>query len=152
MKLLDILKKGAIIPQLAARHKKAVLDELCARVAELEGLDKNPLLNVLLDREKLGSTGIGEGIAIPHGKSNKVKELTVACGRSREGVEFDSMDGAPTHLFFLLLAPENTAGVHLKALAKISRLLKDPSFRQEFMAARDADEMLELVASRDSEF
>ena len=152
MKLLDILKKDAIIPELNARHKKAVLEELCKTVAGQAHLDADPLLEVLLDRERLGSTGIGEGIAIPHGKSRIVKELLVACGRSHDGVDFESMDGKPTHLFFLLLAPENSAGIHLKALAKISRLLKDPSFRQEFLAAEGASDMYELIASRDSEF
>ncbi|MEW5721594.1 MAG: PTS sugar transporter subunit IIA [Thermodesulfobacteriota bacterium] len=152
MKLLDILKEEAIIPELGARHKKAVLDELCLRVAEIEGLAKEPLLEVLLEREKLGSTGIEEGIAIPHGKSGEITRMVIACGRSREGVDFESMDGKPTHIFFLLLAPENTAGVHLKALAKISRLLKDSDFRQGFMSARGKPDIFDLIASRDSEF
>ena len=152
MKLLDILKKEAIIPELSAGQKKEVLEELCHVLAHNEGLTQGPLVEVLMDRERLGSTGIGEGIAIPHGKSDLVKNLTICCGRSSQGVDFESMDGRPTHLFFLLLAPENTTGVHLKALAKISRLLKDPSFRQEFMAAADAAEMYDLIASRDGEF
>ena len=152
MTLLDILKKEAIIPELKARYKKEVLEELCLKVADAEGIKKDALLEVLLDRERLGSTGIGEGIAIPHGKSRLVNSLHVACGRSNEGVDFDSMDGKPTHLFFLLVAPENTAGVHLKALAKISRLLKDPSFRQEFLAAPGALEMYDIIAARDTSF
>ncbi|MFH1135174.1 MAG: PTS sugar transporter subunit IIA [Pseudomonadota bacterium] len=152
MKLLDILDKNAIIPELTSRHKKGVLEELCRALARPGKMDKGALLEVLLERERLGSTGIGEGIAIPHGKSNRIKELTIACGRSKEGVDFESMDGKPTHLFFLLLAPENTAGVHLKALAKISRLLKDPSFRQELMAAPGAAEIFELISVRDSAF
>jgi PTS system nitrogen regulatory IIA component len=152
MKLLDILKKEAIIPELTARHKKEVLEELCAVVADMKGLRKEPLLEVLLDREKLGSTGIGDGVGIPHGKSRLITDLLIACGRSREGVEFESMDGEPTHLFFLLLAPEDTTGVHLKALAKISRLLKDPTFRQEFLDAPGVTEIYDLIASRDSAF
>jgi nitrogen PTS system EIIA component len=152
MNLLDILKKEAIIPELKGRHKKEVLEELCQVVSDIEGIKKQALLEVLLERERLGSTGIGDGIAIPHGKSKALNELMIACARSREGVDFESMDGKPTHLFFVLVAPENTAGIHLKALAKISRLLKDSSFRQEFLAASGAEEMYELIASRDSAF
>ncbi len=152
MKLLDILNKDAIIPELTSRHKKGVLEELCQPLTQQKNVDKEALLKVLLEREKLGSTGIGDGIAIPHGKSDRITELSIACGRSKEGVDFESMDGKPTHLFFLLLAPENTAGVHLKALAKISRLLKDPSFRQEFMSASGAEEILDLITARDSAF
>jgi nitrogen PTS system EIIA component len=152
MLLTDLLKKETIIPQLKGRHKKEVLEELCAAVADQKGLPKDKLLEVLLEREKLGSTGIGEGIAIPHGKSTMLKELIVACGRSEEGVDFESMDGQPTYVFFLLIAPDNTSGVHLKALAKISRLLKDPAFRQEFLAAKGIAEIYDLIASRDTTF
>ena len=152
MQLLDILKREAIIPELSGRHKKEVLEELCRVVATGGDADVGDLLQVLLEREKLGSTGIGDGIAIPHGKSKAIQSLMIACGRSREGVDFESMDGQPSHLFFLLLAPEHTAGVHLKALAKISKLLKDQSFRQEFLAAPGAKEIYELIASRDSVF
>jgi PTS system nitrogen regulatory IIA component len=101
-----------------------------------------------MDRERLGSTGIGDGVAIPHGKTEQIDKMVIACGRSHEGVDFESMDGRPTHLFFLLLAPENTTGEHLKALAKLSRLLKDPSFRQEFLAAEDQSDLFELITSR----
>jgi len=152
MKLLEIMKKEAILPELAAQHKKEALEELCAALATQERLDAAPLLEVLLEREKLGSTGIGDGIAIPHGKTGITDKLLVACGRSREGVDFDSMDGKPTHIFFLLLAPEKTAGAHLKALAKISRLLKDSSFRQELLDAPGASEIYDLIASRDDDF
>lgn len=152
MKLLDILPQKAIISELKARHKKEVLEELCRKVADIEGLEKEPLLEVLLEREKLGSTGIGDGIAIPHGKSNNVKSLLIACGRSSAGVDFESMDGKPTTIFFLLIAPDSSAGIHLKALAKISRLLKDSSFRQEFMSAGGPEDIYELIASRDSDF
>ncbi|MEW6262663.1 MAG: PTS sugar transporter subunit IIA [Thermodesulfobacteriota bacterium] len=152
MKLLDYLKKEAIVPELTARRKKEVLEELCQAASLVSGLDKGPLLDVLLEREKLGSTGIGEGVAIPHGKSKVVRDLLLACGRSRTGVDFEALDGKPTHLFFLLLAPEDSAGMHLKALAKVSRLLKDSSFRQEFLAAGNAREMYELIDSRDSDF
>ena len=92
MKLLDILDRNAIIPELTSRHKKGVLEELCRALARQKEIDKEALLEVLLEREKLGTTGIGDGIAIPHGKSDRVKEITIACGRSKEGVDFESMD------------------------------------------------------------
>lgn len=152
MKLLDLLRPEAVVSELAAKNKKQVLDELCQVVSRQEGLNPGPLLEVLLERERLGSTGIGDGIAIPHGKTDLTDHLLVACGRSSDGVEFESMDGKPTHIFFLLIAPENTAGAHLKALAKISRLLKDQAFRQEFMAAPGAPEIFELIAARDDDF
>lgn len=152
MHLLDILKRETIIPELTARHKKEVLDELCQPVAALEGVDKNPLLEVLLEREKLGSTGIEDGIAIPHGKTGAIDRMLMVCGRSKAGVDFDSIDGKPTHIFFLLIAPENSSGVHLKALAKISRLLKDASFRQELMAVSDSAQIYDLIAQRDTAF
>jgi len=152
MKLMDLMNKKAIIPELTGKGKKEVLLELCQVVAAQEGLETAPLLEVLLEREKLGSTGIGEGIAIPHGKTTATDKLVVACGRSPQGVDFDSMDGKPTHLFFLLLAPENTAGAHLKALAKISRLLKEPDFRRKLLAASGTDEIYQLIASKDDDF
>jgi PTS system nitrogen regulatory IIA component len=152
MKLSEILEKDAIVTDLAARHKKEVLEELCQAMSRVEELQVQPLLEVLLERERLGSTGIGDGIAIPHGKSPEVKQLLVACGRSKQGVDFESMDGRLTHLFFLLVAPENSTGTHLKALAKISRLLKDEHFRQELMSAESQTEMHDLITARDSEF
>jgi len=152
MKLMDLMDKKAIIPELTGKGKKEVLAELCQVVADQEGLETAPLLEVLLEREKLGSTGIGEGIAIPHGKTTATDKLLVACGRSLQGVDFDSMDGKPTHIFFLLLAPENTAGAHLKALAKISRLLKDSDFRSKLLTASGTDEIYQLIASKDDDF
>ncbi|NOR10547.1 MAG: PTS sugar transporter subunit IIA, partial [Desulfovibrionaceae bacterium] len=131
MKMLDILDRECIIPELRSRTKKEVLEELTGALLNCKAdLDKEALVEVLLEREQLGSTGIGDGIAIPHGKVPDLDELIVSFGRSTPGIEFDSMDGRPTHLFFLLIAPENSAGVHLRALAKISRLLKSAHFRQ----------------------
>jgi PTS system nitrogen regulatory IIA component len=107
------------------------------------------MVKTLLDREKLGSTGIGDGIAIPHGKLADLDELIVSFGRSRQGVEFDSMDGKPANLFFLLLAPENTTGLHLKALAKISKMLKDSAFRKKLIEAKSKDELYVIIADKD---
>jgi len=152
MKLTDLLKEQAVIPGLAGRGKKEVLGELCSALASQEKVDPEPLLEVLLEREKLGSTGIGDGIAIPHGKSDNIDKILIAFGRSLAGVDFDSLDGQPVHLFFLILAPGNSTGIHLKVLAKISRLLKDISFRKELLAAKGRAEIYKSIASRDDDF
>jgi PTS system nitrogen regulatory IIA component len=114
--------------------------------------DQDRVVEVLLEREKLGSTGIGDGIAIPHGKMGGIKELVASFGRSITGVNFESVDNKPTHLFFLLVAPENSAGVHLKALARISRLLKDPSFRNRLMEAGDRQDLFRTIIEADEKF
>lgn len=130
MKITDLLTLNCIIPDLAATDKRAALEELAATlVPGNEGLELGTVVEVLLERESLGSTGIGDNIAIPHGKLAALSGLKLAFGRSLKGVDFHSMDGKPSHLFFLLLAPINSAGLHLKALAKISRMLMNPSFR-----------------------
>ncbi|HQC23908.1 MAG TPA: PTS sugar transporter subunit IIA, partial [Syntrophales bacterium] len=107
---------------------------------------------VLLEREKLGSTGIGDGIAIPHGKLKGLERLVISFGRSRQGVDFDAIDGKPVHIFFLLMAPESSTGQHLKALAKISRMLKDPGFRSDLMAAENAEEIYRKIAEKDESY
>jgi PTS system nitrogen regulatory IIA component len=107
------------------------------------------MVEVLLEREKLGSTGIGDGIAIPHGKLAGLDNLIISFGRSREGVGFDSLDGNPVYIFFLLMAPENSAGQHLKALAKISRMLKDRDFRKGLTEAESSEEMYNLIIEKD---
>lgn len=148
--LTELLPLEQIIPDLQARNKKAVLEELCGPVlAKLPGLNMGALMGVLQEREKLGSTGIGDGVAIPHGKLAGLDQLMLVFGRSREGVDFDSLDGKPAFLFFLVLAPENSAGVHLKALARISRLLKSQSVRQELMNARDASQIWDVVKTQE---
>ncbi len=152
MKIIDILTADRILPGLTATTKKGVLEELAdAVVREFKNLDRSKLLEVLIERENLGSTGIGDNIAIPHGKLPDLDDLVLCFGRSLAGVSFDSMDGKPTHLFFLLLAPENSIGLHLKALAKISRLLKDSSFRRNLMEAADAGAILTLLAAQDTD-
>jgi nitrogen PTS system EIIA component len=152
MKIIDILNTDRILPSLTATTKKGVLEELAdALVKEFDNLDRTKVIEVLVERENLGSTGIGDNIAIPHGKLPNLDNLVLCFGRSLPGVNFDSMDGKPTHLFFLLLAPENSIGLHLKALAKISRLLKDSSFRRNLMEAVDAPAILKLLAAQDSD-
>jgi PTS system nitrogen regulatory IIA component len=152
MKLSEILKPEGIIANLNAHDKKGVLEELSGVITDQEpSLNKGYLLQVLLERERLGSTGIGEGIALPHGKVNKLDRLLVSFGRSLDGLSFDSIDDQPAYLFFLLVAPENSAGAHLQALAKISRVLKDSSFRQRLMAAKSRDEIYRIIVEKDQE-
>lgn len=153
MKLLDFLQKERLVPDLNARQKEGVLAEL-AEVLVATDVIKNTkeAVQVLQEREKLGSTGIGEGIAIPHGKLKELKDVVAVFGRSRDGVDFDSMDGAPVNLFFLLMAPENSASTHLKALARISRLLKDRAFREELLQAGSREELFEIIAREDEKY
>ncbi len=151
MKIIDILSKDRVVAELSARSKKDVIVEL-VRALALRGVDPEGLVQVLLEREKLGSTGIGDGVAIPHGKLSEIGALMASFGRSKPGVEFDSLDGKPTHLFFLLVAAENSAGIHLKALARISRLFKDGMFRQTLMAARDQEELYRVIQAEDEKY
>jgi PTS system nitrogen regulatory IIA component len=153
MKILDILNKDCIIPELRSRTKREVLEELTGALLNCKAnLNKEALVEVLLERERLGSTGIGDGIAIPHGKIQDLDELILSFGRSTQGIEFDSMDGRPTHLFFLLIAPENSAGIHLRALAKISRLLKSAHFRKRLLEAGTVEELFLVIQEEDKEF
>ena len=153
MKILDILDKDCIIPELSSKTKKEVLEELTEALSNcMASLNKEALVEVLLERERLGSTGIGDGIAIPHGKIQGLDELILSFGRSSKGIEFDSMDGRLTHLFFLLVAPENSAGIHLRALAKISRLLKSAHFRQRLLKAGTKEELFDVIQEEDKEF
>ena len=150
MKIADILSGDLVIPELTSKNKKEVLEELVSVIVKQNKLiNKEELIEVLLEREKLGSTGIGDGIAIPHGKLKNIGALLASFGKSIDGVDFDSMDGKPTHLFFLLVAPENSAGIHLKALARISRLLKDSSFKQGLMEAKLKDDLFKTIIERD---
>jgi nitrogen PTS system EIIA component len=153
MKLSDILDEQNIIPQLKAKDKKGVLEELAEAVlSNLPSLDKNSLVRVLLERERLGSTGIGDGVAIPHGKFPGLIQPMISFGRSLEGLDFDSMDGQPAHLFFLLVAPENSASVHLKALAKIAKILKNGAFRKMLIEAPGKPELYQTIIQNDDEF
>jgi len=152
MKILDVLKKEHVNVDLKARDKKGILQELVAPVVQSTGVSHEELVKVLLERERLGSTGIGGGIGIPHGKLKNLSSLTLGFGLSRQGVDFESMDSRPTYLFFLLLTPDNSAGLHLKLLARISRLLKNDDFKQRLMNAGDAEEILTIISEEDEEF
>jgi PTS system nitrogen regulatory IIA component len=152
MKILEILKKEAIVADLKARNKKGVLEELIVPVAAIAGIDQEKLVKVLLERERLGSTGIGSGIGIPHGKLKKLGELVIGFGLSRKGVDFESIDGQPAHIFFVLMTPENSTGLHLKLLARISRILKNEPFRERLLKAADSTEVFEIIREVDEEF
>lgn len=150
--MMGMLKSRFIIEELKAANKRDVLAELIAVIAEKEGaIDPEAMLRVFLEREQLGSTGIGDGIAIPHGKLAGLAETVLAFGRSRRGIAFESLDGKPVHLFFLLAAPENSASRHLKALAKISRMLKDGVFRKNLLEAKVHEDLVRIIAQKDDE-
>lgn len=150
MNITDALKKEFVIEKLKSKTRLEVLTEM-SKVFLKSGIRVNydEMVEVLLEREKLGSTGIGDGIAIPHGKLAGLDDIIVSFGRSKDGIDFDSMDGRPVHIFFLLMAPENSAGQHLKALAKISHMLKDSSFRTELMLAKSADDLYRIIREKD---
>lgn len=153
MKITDFLNAQNVIPTLASREKNAVLREVADGLASAHPpLDKNRVLQVLLDRERISTTAIGEGVAIPHGKLPGVDHVIGVFARSAEGIDFASLDGAPTHLFFVLIAPENAAADHLKALARISRLLKDEVFRRRLMEAKTRQEIFQTIAEEDQKF
>jgi PTS system nitrogen regulatory IIA component len=153
MKLSEILDQDNIIPDLKAKDKKGVLEELAEVIVSHEpSLDKGSLVRVLLERERLGSTGIGDGVAIPHGKFRGLRHPIISFGRSRRGLDFESMDGQPAFLFFLLVAPENSASVHLKALAKIAKILKNSSFRNVLLQAPTKKELYQTIIQNDEEF
>ena len=149
MKITDMLKQDFISLSLQAKGKEDVLSELCSFLSSRLNFDHSAMVKVLLEREKLGTAGIGDGIAIPHGKSKDLDDIYIAFGRSREGIPFDSMDGKPVHLFFLLLAPEKSTGQHLKTLAKLSRMLKDENFRKLLMSAQTLDELYQAISEKD---
>lgn len=151
MRISEFLSPEAVIADLRAKDKQEVLRELSAALSRAHpSLKEERLVEVLREREKLGSTGIGEGVAIPHGKLAGMTQLLAAFGVSRGGVDFEAIDGRPTHLFFALVAPENSAGVHLKALARISRLFKNARFRASILEAPTAEAIHELIVQEDA--
>jgi len=153
MKIVDLIARDMIVPALSAVDKRGILEELATHVAERHPrIERALLTKVLVDREALASTAIGEGVAIPHGKLATVSEIVACLGRARDGVDFDSMDKQPTYLFFVLVAPESSTGAHLKALARISRVFKDPAFRRRLLDAPDAEAMYAVIAEEDAKY
>lgn len=151
MKILDVLLKESILTDLKSLDKKGVLEELVTPVARIAGMNHEYLVKVLMEREQLGSTGIGEGVGIPHGKVKDLESLVLGFGLSRKGVDFESIDGLPTHIFFLLITPENSTGLHLKLLARISRILKNDPFRQKLLHAVNRDEIYSIIKEEEEE-
>jgi nitrogen PTS system EIIA component len=153
MNIGDALRETCVVADLAGETREEVLMELVSALQQ-EGLvrDAGEAVRVVLEREKLGSTGIGDGVAIPHGKMKGLDTILCAFGRSRKGVEFGSVDRRPVHLFFLLLAPEETTGLHLKMLSRISRILRDTSFRSKLVEQADADRLYKDIVEEDRKF
>ena len=153
MNIMGFLDEHAVSTDIKAQvNKEEIIRELVGllvRAGSIRERDVHKLVQILLKRESLGSTGIGQGVAIPHGKSDCVSKLVGAFGVSKSGVNFDSLDGEPVSLFFLLLAPEDSAGPHLKALARISRLLKDKHFRDGLRAAKDEKTLIKIIRDED---
>ena len=152
MKISQLLDKKAIIADIKASDKKGVIDELAAAISTTTSASAKNIAMVLMEREQLGSTGIGGGIAIPHGKLDTVTSIRVGFGLSKKGVEYDSLDNKPVHIFFLLLTPENSAGGHLKVLAQISKLLKMDQFKKKLLAAESSDTIYDLIIEQDEDF
>ncbi len=152
MKILDFLEKEAILDNLESRDKQGVIKELATPVARMADVNHDELVQVLIERERLGSTGIGGGIGIPHGKMKGLESLILGFGLSRKGVNFESMDSKPTYIFFLLVTPENSTGLHLNLLARISRILKNESFKKRLLNAADSNEIFNIIKEEDEGF
>lgn len=149
---MDFLSKKATTTELKSSDKESIIKELVnllINAGEIDSRNRKKTMDILMARESLGSTAIGQGIGIPHGKSDCVGKLVAAFGLSRGGVDFDSLDGEPVHIFFLLIAPQDTTGPHLKALARISRLLKDKYLREQLRQAKDPKEIIKIIIRED---
>ena len=150
MRLIDILTQDCIVPDLKGRVKREVLEEMAAELTfKFAGLNKERLLEVILERERLGSTGIGYGVAIPHARLKGLNSIIILFGRSLSGVEFQALDERPAHLFFLIVAPEDSTTAHIKILARISRLLQDAVLRNRLMVASTQEEIYSIIAEED---
>lgn len=152
MKIMDFLSKKAILTDIKSAKKEDVIKELVELLiesGEVEKRSRNKLVEALMARESLGSTAIGQGVAIPHAKCDCVNKLIAAFGLSKKGVDFDSLDGEPAYIFFLLVAPQDSAGPHLKALARISRLLKDKYFRDSLRVCVDDKSVIKIITQED---
>ena len=146
MTLLDILSAGSTLIDLKGETKEDIIAELIDTLAVGDAIsDRDKVLQAVLEREKIMSTGIGDGIAIPHGKSDAVERLVAVLGTQRRGVDFEALDGEPAYVFFLLVSPANVSGPHIKALARISRLLKNDDFKKKLIAAETSAEIIEII-------
>jgi PTS system nitrogen regulatory IIA component len=151
--LKDLLRGDLIIADIKAIDKLGVIREFAAHVSAVGKVrDADELVRVLMERESMGSTGIGDGVAIPHGKLHALGEVVIAFGRSRRGVDYQSLDDKPAYLFFLLVTPEDSPGEHLKMLARISRILKNPVLREKLRTAPEGRELHQLILEEDSKY
>ena len=151
MKIMDFLCQDAITVDLKSTDKKSAIVELAELLKQTKKVKKiDEIINVVLDREKLGSTGIGQGVAIPHGKTDALTEQVGVLGISQRGIEFNSLDGEPVHILFLLVGPAEVAGQHLKALSRISRLFKDKFLRQAIRDAKTKEEVIKIIQQEDA--
>lgn len=150
MKIVDYLSENDVLSRLHASSREGVIKEMVDHLKQSGKIDDpEKLVNILLDREMLGSTGIGHGVAIPHGRLSGLDEILLVFGRSPEGVDFDAHDGEPVNLFFLLVAPEDSAGLHLKTLARISRIVKNPECRKTLLGTDDRDKLFNTIEEED---
>lgn len=152
MKVGDILRPECVLAEISGKTKKDILTALSRPIAETYGVSLGELVDTLLSRERAGSTGVGEGIAIPHGKIRGLRSIVASVGRSSTGLEFDALDAKPCHIFFLLAAPSNSTAGHLKALARASMLLKNPTVKERLIAAESATEIYTLLIQYDNKF
>jgi len=153
MNLESALQESCVIADLKGTTKEEILTELATPLKKA-GLinDVAETVNVIMERERLGSTGIGDGVAIPHGKTKGLDRILCVFGRSKEGVEFDAVDNKPVHIFFLLLAPEDSAGLHIKMLSRISRILRDLSFRRRLIEQGESKALYRDIIQEDQKF
>ncbi len=150
MKLSDILRESCVVADIKGKTKKEILLELVGPLKDTNLIDNvNAVVKIIMERERLGSTGIGDGVAIPHGKMKNIDNIICAVGRSKEGVDFDAVDRQRVHIFFLVLAPEDSASLHLKVLSRISKILRDPSFRKKILKLANAPEIYANVIETD---
>ncbi len=151
MKLADILNESCVVADIKGTTKKEILSELAETLKKAKLIDDTgSVVEIIMEREKLGSTGIGDGVAIPHGKMKKLGTILCVAGRSKEGVNFDAVDRQPVHIFFLVLAPEDSASLHLKVLSRISKVLRDQSFRKKILKLTDAHDIYTNIIEADN--
>jgi PTS system nitrogen regulatory IIA component len=152
MKILDVLQKETILDNLKSRDKKGLIEELSKPIALQAGVKHEHLVRMLMERERLGSTGIGDGIGIPHAKIRDLESLYLGFGLSRKGVDFESMDGRPTYIFFLMITPEDSTALHLKVLARIAKILRKETVREKLLGAAGVDDIFDVIGEEDEEF
>jgi PTS system nitrogen regulatory IIA component len=149
MRLTDVLLPETIVLNLAAREKVSAIQELATSAAKVSGVRLDDMIRVILEREKLGSTGIGKGVAIPHGKLKSIRNPILGFGLSQEGVDFDALDGLPVYLFFLLITPENEPGVHIKLLSQIAKLMKNDMIKDRLRQSNQPQQIIDILRSEE---